>query len=465
VAYVTSPGNNAININTVLNVSSNTVSGATQYTIQLSETADFTTIDFEVTGSTRTLAFSGLKYNTVYYNRVRTDLSPEFGQVRSFTTRTPESIAYVSSPGNNAMGASTVLNISSNIVPGATQYTIQLSETADFVTINFEVSGNTRTLAFSGLKYNTTYYNRVLTNLTTNFGQVRSFSTRTAESLAFVTSPANNAVNVNNTALNITANTVPGASTYTIQLSESPDFTTVDFEVTGPTRTLAFANLKYNTMYYNRVLTDLTSEYGQVRSFTTRTAESLAYVTNPANGAVNRATALSITANTVPGATSYTIQLSEASDFSTIAFEVTGTTRTLAFSGLITGTTYFNRVLTNLTSVYGAVRSFTTQGVRPSGARIAADSKPSAAEPSREVKEFEVSVYPNPFREKLVFYIESVDPQAEITLTDLNGRNIHQSTEKTNQKIQIEKEFAPGAYLLRIKTDHYFENIRVVRID
>jgi len=467
IAYVTNPVNNAVGRNANLNISANTVPGAIEYTIQLSESLDFSTIDFEVTGPTRTLAFNGLKYSTTYYNRVRTDLSSQFGEARSFTTRSAEGLAYVSSPANGAIDQAVNLNISSNTVPNATEYTIQLSETNDFSTIAFEVTGPTRTLAFSGLKYNTTYYNRVITNaeVTFDYGPVRSFTTRTAESISYVTSPVNNAVNVTNTTLNITANTVPGASTYTIQVSESPDFTTVDFEVTGSTRTLAFANLKYNTTYYNRVLTDLTLVYGQVRSFTTRTAESLAYVTNPANEALNRTTALSITSNTVPGATSYTIQLSEASDFSTIAFEVTGPTRTLAFSGLTTGTTYFNRVLTNLTGNYGMVRSFTTQGVRPSGARMAADSKPVIAEAEVEMKEFEVSVYPNPFREKLVLYIESVDKQAEVTLTDLNGRNIHQSIEKTNQSIQILKEFSPGAYLLRIKTEHYYENIRVVRIE
>jgi uncharacterized repeat protein (TIGR03803 family) len=467
ITYVTNPVNNAVGRNANLNISANTVPGALAYTIQLSESLDFSTIDFEVTGPTRTLAFNGLKYSTTYYNRVRTDLSSQFGEVRSFTTRSAEGLAFVSSPANGAIDQAVNLNVTSNTVPNATEYTIQLSETNDFSIIAFEVTGPTRTLAFSGLKYNTTYYNRVITNaeVTFDYGPVRSFTTRTAESISYVTSPSNNAVNVNNTTLSITANTVPGASTYTIQLSESPDFTTVDFEVTGPTRTLAFANLKYNTTYYNRVLTDLTSVYGQVRSFTTRTAESLAYVTNPANGAVNRTTTLSITSNTVPGASSYTIQLSEVSDFSTIAFEVTGPARTLAFSGLITGTTYYNRVLTDLTGNYGAVRSFTTQGVRPSGARMAAESKPVIAEVEKELKEFEVSVYPNPFREKLVFYIESVDQQAEVTLTDLNGRNIHQSTEKTNQTIQIIKEFSPGAYLLRIKTDHYYQTLRVVRIE
>jgi uncharacterized repeat protein (TIGR03803 family) len=361
LAYVITPANSALNTNTVLNITSNTVLYASSYTIQLSESPGFDTVAFEVTGPTRTLAFTGLKYNTTYYNRVRTNLSSEFGQVRSFTTRVASGLAYVTSPTNGAVNVNNAtLNITSNSVPGASTYRIQLSETSYFDSVAFDVSGTTRTLAFSGLKYNTTYYNRVLTDVSEDYGQVRSFSTRTAESISYVTSPANNATNVA-TVLNITANTVPGAASYTIQLSESATFDTVAFEITGATRSLAFSGLKYNTIYYNRVRTDMASGFGQVRSFTTRTAESISYVTSPGNGAVNINPSVTIYANTVPGAATYTIQLSETSDFATIHFEATGATRSLPFAGLKYGTTYYNRVITNLTSNYGQVRSFTTR--------------------------------------------------------------------------------------------------------
>lgn len=361
LAFVTTPANGATGINTVLNITSNTVLYATSYTIQLSESPDFDSVAFEVTGASRTLAFSGLRYNTTYYNRVRTNLSSAFGQVRSFTTRPAAGLAYVTSPANGAVSVNNnTLNITSNSVPGAALYTIQLSESSTFDSVAFEVTGTTRTLAFAGLKYNTTYFNRVLTNVSEDYGQVRSFTTRTAESISYVTSPGNNAINVS-TVLNITANPVPGATSYIIQLSESAAFDVVAFEVAGGTRTLPFSGLKYNTLYYNRVKTDMGSDFGQVRSFTTRTAESISFVTSPSNGAINVNPSLTIFSNSVPGASSYTIQLSETSDFATIHFEATGSSRSLPFTGLKYGTTYYNRVITNLTLNYGQVRSFTTR--------------------------------------------------------------------------------------------------------
>ena len=356
--YVTSPANGATGINITTNVTARALTGATTYTIQLSPLADFSSGVLEKSG-TRTQNFAGLQYNTMYYTRVKTDLSPDFGAVTSFTTFPASALAYVTSPANNAVNVNTVVSITSNTVPGAASYTIELSETPGFETLAFTITGPSRTLAFSGLKYNTLYYNRVKTDLSATPGQVRSFTTRTAESIAYVTSPANNAVNVNNTSLNITANNVPGAASYTIELSEFPDFSTVAFSQTGPTRTLPFAGLKYNTVYYNRVLTDVSGTYGQVRSFTTRTAESLAYVTSPANGAINVAYNVNVRSNTVPGASLYTIELNTASDFSGSSIVQTSGSTTIAFA-LSYNTTYYSRVMTDLSSVWGQTRSFTT---------------------------------------------------------------------------------------------------------
>lgn len=361
--YVTTPANNSVNQNVNLTVTARLLTGATDYTIELNEAADFSGPGFAQTGA-RTQNFADLAFGKKYFARVKTDLSPVYGQVNSFSTASPDYFAYVTSPAAGAVNVNAALNITSNTVPGAATYTIQLSEDPDFTIIGFEVTGISRTLAFSGLKYNTIYYNRVRTDLTSEFGQVRQFNTRTAESIAYVTSPANGATNVNNVSLNITANNVPGATAYTIQLSETSDFSTVDFEITGPSRTLAFSGLKYNTTYYNRVITNApgTLDYGTVRSFTTRAAESLAYVTSPADGAmnVNVNSALNVRSNTVPGAATYTIELSTDPSFSGASIAQSSSTSTVLFSGLAYNTLYYNRVQTDLSPAWGITRSFTT---------------------------------------------------------------------------------------------------------
>lgn len=361
--YVTTPANNAVNQNVSTAVTARLLTGATDYTIELNEQSDFSGTGFVQTGG-RTQNFTDLDFGTKYYARVKTDLSPVYGQVTSFTTATADYFAYVTSPASGAVNVNTSLNITSNTVPRAVVYTIQLSEDAGFSTIDFEVTTVGRTLAFSGLKYSTTYFSRVKTDLSAEFGQVRQFTTRTAESIAYVTSPADGATNVNNTSLNITANTVAGATSYTIQLSEFDDFSSVAYEVTGPTRTLAFSGLAYNKTYYNRVMTNApgTMGYGAIRSFATRTAESLAYVTSPGDGAtaVNVNSTLNVRSNTVPGATTYTIELNTDPDFLGAPIVQSSSSNTVVFSGLAYNTLYYNRVQTDLSPVWGATRSFTT---------------------------------------------------------------------------------------------------------
>jgi hypothetical protein len=265
--YAINPANGAVNRNVALNIEANEIMGATTYTIELNEASDFSSIGFAQTGP-RIQSFSGLSYNTQYFVRVKTEFSPVYGKVTSFNTADASYFAYVTNPPNGATEKNVNLNIASREVIGASFYTIQLSESPDFSTIDFESSGSTRQLPFSGLKYNTTYYNRVITDLGSTYGKVHNFTTGSAESLAYVTSPANNAENVNTT-VTITANLMSGATQYTIQLSTSPDFSIIEHSYTGTSRSFKVFNLMSGVKYYNRVLTNLSPNFGPVRGFTT----------------------------------------------------------------------------------------------------------------------------------------------------------------------------------------------------
>jgi hypothetical protein len=259
--------------------------------------------------------------------------------------------------------------------------------------------------------------------------------------------------------ITLKAKPVEGATVYTYKVS--PDVNFVNPKVVSGSSTLLIDSLQYNTLYYARIKTNLRADYGKVTTFSTRTAESLAYVTSPANNAVNVPTKIAVASNKVPGASEYTIQLSETNDFSTVAFEVTGLSRILHFTGLKNNTTYYSRVRVNLSPSFGGTRSFTTVA-DASTARLASVSD---FNPSGELMEFEVRVYPNPFREKLILYIESSTYDvATIKLTDINGRVVHESTEKTNTTIEVEKTFVSGIYLLHANSGTQSKWIRVVKI-
>ena len=466
-AYLITPKDLAVNQKiTNLLVTSNSVPGANEYTIELNTSPDFNGASIVQTGG-KMQSFSGLSYNTTYYSRVRTEFTENWGATRSFTTRSAVGLSYVISPVNAAVNRSINLSITSNTVPGASLYTIQLSESPDFSSIAFEASGTTTTLAFSGLKYNTTYYNRVRTNLSGEYGQTQNFTTRTAESLAYVYLPADGAVNRTTNMLSVVSNGVSGASSYTIQLSETSDFSIIAFEATGATAYLQFFGLKYNTTYYNRVRTNLSNEFGLVRSFTTRTAESIAYVYSPVDGAIDRGTSLYVTSNNVPGASMYTIQLSEQSNFSSIAFELSGPTPTLRFTGLSEGTLYYSRVITNLASGYGATKTFTTKVM--SGGRMAGTDDSENSIDETEIDNagiFEVTAYPNPFKQRLSVSIEGpAGKNAKVVLRNIYGGLVHESVEQTNSTVEVGSELSVGIYLVEVSTGSSRKMIRVVKSD
>jgi len=357
--FVSTPVNNAVNQNVSLTVQSVILAGATTYTIELNPNPDFSGTSIVRSGS-RTQSFTGLTFETTYYSRVKTDLSPDYGQVRTFSTAGPEFFSYVTSPANNATNvALTNLNLSvtANLVIGASLYTIELNTSSDFEGIS-QVRTGGRTILFLGLSPSTTYYTRVRTNFSPTWGQVRQFTTSGVAALTFVTSPANNATNVSYEP-SVTVSDV-GATSYTVLLSPTSDFSAGVLDNTSASRTMTFTGLQYNTLYYSKAMTDLDPNFGPVRMFTTNSPLTYSYITSPANNAVNVPYITNITANTVPGATTYTIEANTSADFTGTSITQTGA-RTQSFT-LAFNQVYYVRVQTNLLpGQWGStIRSFTT---------------------------------------------------------------------------------------------------------
>ena len=428
--YVTSPMDGAINIRRKVAITSKAVTDATEYTIEISPNQDFS--DSQVMVGGRMQTFNGLTYNTVYYARVKTNLNPSYGKVTTFKTIPAEALAYVTGPMNGAIDRNANLKITSHEVPGALNYTIQLSETQDFAVVAFEKTGTTRTLLFSGLKYSTLYYNRVKTNLS---------------SLD------------DNPCLDVCMTTYNGC---VAAAAGDPDVLAVcSSELTSCQAACPVGE---------RI-------WGATRSFTTRSAESISYVLYPKNGSIDKDTKLNITANLVPGATSYTIQLSETEDFDVVNFEQTGQGRVLLFAGLNPGTTYFNRVTTNAPGAvgFGRIKSFTTKGVMISGlvltspsGRTGVSKETTTEANSKEITfgEFRVAVYPNPFKQKLSITITNPRQEtAALTLTDMTGKVFHQSNRQTNTTVEIEETIPAGVYLLNVQTSGGRKIMKVIKTE
>ncbi|QHT68443.1 T9SS type A sorting domain-containing protein [Rhodocytophaga rosea] len=188
--------------------------------------------------------------------------------------------------------------------------------------------------------------------------------------ISYLVSPANGATGITSPAY--VANSVPGATSYTIELNTNATFTGTALVQTSASRIINFTNLALGQTYYARVKTNLSPNWGRTTTFTTGTAESYAYLASPSNGTTG-VTSPAYVANSVPGATSYTIELNTNATFTGTALVQTSASRIINFTNLALGQTYYARVKTNLSPNWGRTTTFTT-GTAESYAYLASPS-------------------------------------------------------------------------------------------
>jgi uncharacterized repeat protein (TIGR03803 family) len=240
---------------------------------------------------------------------------------------------------------------------------------------------------------------------------------------------------------------VPGSLWYTIELSKNPDFSGQILSSTRDNPHVGPLQLEYNTKYYARAKSSLWPYYGVTTSFTTRTAESLAFISNPKDGAINvEAPTLKVTANEVRGSKRYTIQLSTTVDFSANVMTKTSAVdhqRTLTFEGLAFSTKYYARMKTDISN-YGRVSSFTTKP-DPASATVA------AFDGGREADNMRMQVHPNPSTSSFNVALSSAKAEpVKVVITDLRGEVVGSYETGSNSNLTIGDELGKGIYILKI---------------
>ena len=260
------------------------------------------------------------------------------------------------SPADGATEVAIPSSMLASPISQASLYTIQVSTDVNFTTY-IEKDGGRRQ-SFGNLTYNTPYFVRVRTNLSSIFGPISQFSTGRPEKFSFLKSPTMHSVGVD-LSPRLTCSHVTGARTYTIEVNMAPDFSGLGWLQTGP-RSQRFNGLALSTTYYVRVKTDLSDVWGPTRLFITGSPPELDFVKWPSNGAKNVSWLPTITVNSI-GAAAYTLQISELADFGQV-IELTRTSDEFVItSSLAYNTRYFTRVKSNLSGdSWGPVRSFTT---------------------------------------------------------------------------------------------------------
>ncbi len=202
-----------------------------------------------------------------------------------------------------------------------------------------------------------------------NFGAAPSLP---APGVPVLSSPANAATNQTlSPTLSWAAATA--ATSYNLEYSTSSTFNANVNSITGITTTsTALSGLANSTTYYWRVSATNstgTSAWSAQRSFTTAgplAAPAAPTLRSPAANATNVTRTPTMSWNVATGATTYEIQISTASDFSTVVFGRSGmTTRSVRVSPTLgSRTVYYWRVRganTTGPGAWSASRSFTTR--------------------------------------------------------------------------------------------------------
>lgn len=366
IPVLTAPLNGATNVSLTPTLNWNDVPNASYYHLQVSTSNTFSSTVIDVNG----LANSGYVVQTgaftngsVYYWRVNatnTGGTSEWSTVWNFTTIVAAPIApNLVLPVNGATGVSTQPNMDWNDVSGAATYHLQISFNNTFTALALDQSGITASQFAVGagiLSGTTQYFWRVSAINVGGEGPwsaVWNFTTTIGAPAApiLLSPPHNSTGNSLNPILDW--NNVPGATSYRVQLSLSPTFTTtIVNQVTGSASQYQIITpLTYNTTYYwraNATNAGGTSEWSLTWQFTTLISPPLApTLLLP----VNNATGVSLTPfmdwTDVAGATTYRLQVATNNTFTNIVYNniaITTSEFTLPSGYLIGSTQYYWRV-------------------------------------------------------------------------------------------------------------------------
>jgi photosystem II stability/assembly factor-like uncharacterized protein len=383
---LTSPAQNAQNVDPFGSLTWNTLNGAVTYHVQLS-TNNFTAIVFEdstLTAGTYTHTLSG---TTTYQWRVRAKnpAGPSsWSTTRTFTTAAvptqPPAAPALSTPASFTTVTSLTPTLVWRKAATARGYRVQVSATTDFSTVLFtdSIPDTSRAVPTNTLTSGGTYYWRV--NASNNVGTgawsetFAFFTPAVAPAAPTLTSPAQFADSVSTTpTLTWTAST--GATAYRVQVSTSQNFTSTVVNDSITATSLA-VQLNPVTQYFWRVYARNSvgaSAWSTTFRFTTAQLP-LPGVPTPQTPA-QFATDIPVTGSSLAwlassNATTYHVQISTVPTFANTIQNDSGLTAlTRAVAGTLAGKTdYYWRVRAKNSagvSAWSSTQRFTTVVVVP----------------------------------------------------------------------------------------------------
>ncbi len=332
-----SPANNAVNVALQPTLSWQAVATATKYDVQMSFIADFSGVVYDVATGINALSFklpTALHGNMKYYWRIRGvngDLPGNGGNGDwsvpfSFTTIVPPAAPVLLNPTTNATGISVPsFTFSWMPVSGATSYLLSIINTDTGVPALTGQSVMGTNYLYNGLVANTGYSWSVIAVNGAGPGTAATgiFHTVTPPAAPTLISP----IAPSNTNITLPAllrwTSVTGATSYSIEVSTSSQFTTLvtGYPVSTSSISYTASNLANGTTYYWRVASVNKLGAGApaaAASFTTKAAApSVPVLYYPANYSSINSTSVTLGWSAVAGTgVKYWIQVGTDNSFS-----------------------------------------------------------------------------------------------------------------------------------------------------
>jgi len=475
------PANNAESVSSTLTFEWTGVTGADEYILHVDREGSapgYFYSDAEgasITETTYTISEESLPGRTHQWRvqAVKDGQGGEWSPVWSFTTSVEPvelpSAPQLTSPDDGTGEVPVRPSLSWAELPEAESYTVHISTNGDtFNSLAFSESNITETsINVDELNYSTAYYWRVKAENSageSEWSEVWNFMTRdvptTPPAVPNLSSPADEETEVSVSPV-FTWNSAEEAEIYTIQVSETSDFSEIAEEKNEVTETwVRLDDLSYSATYWWRVKAVNSvgeSNWTEERSFTTReeptSPPAIPDLAGPENEEENVPVNPFFTWNSSADAESYTLQVSEYSTFSFIEFEVTDIRETWhQLSNLEESATYYWRVKAVNSageSQWSESRSFNTV--------LNEDNY----EESEEIETTLSQNYPNPFNPTTTIrFTLSGNQQVSLRVYDMAGRQVATLFQNTTlQAGQHETTFnanrlASGIYFYRLITEN-----------
>jgi hypothetical protein len=264
---LSSPADGATHVATVSTLTWNSVSGATEYEVQIGTGASVTTASLDGVMTGTTYGINGVNRNTTYYwrvNAIGAGGNSAWSSIRSFTSDTtgyvvPPLPVLLNQPYEGSTGVSVSPTFSWSSSSGALSYRVQASTDPTFATTAYDASTSSTSITGSGLAGYTLYWWRVaaINDGGTVWTSLNYFTTGAGGGGSAPSAPtATSASSIGSNAFVANWNSSSGATSYSLDVATDNGFTSYVSGYNGLTVSntyQAVTGLSASTTYYYRV--------------------------------------------------------------------------------------------------------------------------------------------------------------------------------------------------------------------